>query len=199
MNINFFLPFLLLIVGCNNYQSKTKTFDEPIKQSERIKSKENQEVEYLDWHKTRINNLLPLETEEKKIQSLLSQPDSIVDPNIQGVCVSFHDREFYYAYYQNIEFEKYNDILVFRNIDFRKNKNNFLQVNSLVLNATTTLEQLKNYFPKAVKAAYPIENSKKDEQLEAIQLEVVDSFSDEKWILLFRKKKLIRIEFFLPC
>lgn len=196
MNLKILLPLLALNVGCNNHQPEARIPDRPVQQSEESRLDEAQAVEYLDWRKAKINNLLPLEATENKVNLVLSQADSMVASTMEDVCGSFHDRDFKYAYFQNIEFEKYQDTLVFRSLDFENNKNNFLQVNDFVLNASSNLEQLKKYFPKAVKAVYSIHNS---EGLEAIQLEVTGSFADDKWILFFKRKNLIRIEYYIPC
>jgi hypothetical protein len=156
--------------------------------------------EYLDPSGIRINGKFPLVTSVKNINSLLGKPDSINTINWGETCFSsFRSEDSRIAYYKGIEFEQFGDSLAFQTVDFRRDKNLFLQYRNLKLNSSTTLEELAEHYPDAVKEIrkgfYRIDGKATD----SIVLPPSKELSDEHWILMFQEGKLTRIDDWFPC
>ncbi|WP_187262695.1 hypothetical protein [Pontibacter beigongshangensis] len=156
-------------------------------------------TEYLDWRSLRINGKYPLVTTVKNMDGLLGKPDSVNTIDWNETCSSdFRNESSKLAYYSAYLFELFDDSLDFQSVDFRKNKNVFLQSNDLKLNAATTLEEIKKRFPNA---AQNMEKVNVDEvgEVETISLPPSRDYSDGQWLLMFQEGKLIRIDDWFPC
>lgn len=196
-----FLP--VIFFGCQSPSAETEqpenTFPAepttPIAQA----AATGENAEYLDWRSLRINGKYALVTTVNNMDSLLGKPDSIHAIDWNETCSSdFRSESSKLAYYGAYHFELFGDSLDFQSVDFRKNKDVFLQSNDLKLSSTTTLEEIKKRFPNA---AQNMENMNVDEigEVETISLPPSKTLSDGQWLLMFQEGKLVRIDDWFPC
>ncbi|TGD82910.1 hypothetical protein [Hymenobacter wooponensis] len=154
--------------------------------------------EFIEWKTATINGTQPLVGKTAALYRLLGQPDSIVSPNMDDICVSFYDKEFKYAYFKNSLLEVYGDTAVIGTLDFRHNPKLSLHTPTMRLGQATTLEDLAKEFPQAVKDQHTI-NVQDLGELTAVELPTGKTASDDGWILFFDKGKLVRIDYWMPC
>ncbi|TGE08024.1 hypothetical protein [Hymenobacter fodinae] len=154
--------------------------------------------EYIDWKATTINGKQPLLGKTAELYRLLGQPDSLVAPNMDEVCVSYFDKKFTYAYFKHSLLEVYGDTAVIGTLDFRNNPKLALHTPALHLSQTTTLQEVAQKFPQAVKNRHTI-NVQDLGELTAVELATGSTPSDDGWILFFDKDKLVRIDYWMPC
>jgi hypothetical protein len=158
-----------------------------------------QNTEYLDPRSIRINGKFPLSTTVSNINGLLGKADSILSIDWAETCPSdFRDEDSKIAYYGGYQFEQFGDSLDLQSVDFRIGKDTFLQSNNLKLNSSTTVEELKQHFPNAVKDAHKMDVSGIGE-VDVIALPPSEALSDGQWLLMFQDGKLIRIDDWFPC
>jgi hypothetical protein len=154
--------------------------------------------EYLDWNTLKINNQLSLLCKQKEIIALLGQPDSIVIPKMNNICVSYFEKKFKYLFFGESQFESKGETTVISSISFDHTNRIWLQTGNIVLDNSMTIDKLNSIFPKAVK------------QSEEVYLEVIGNAicvrlgiskvaSEDAWLLFFQNGKLIRIDFWMPC
>jgi hypothetical protein len=198
------LVLLISIIGCQSPDADTGQQEAtvPEKQSAAIvqTAATGENKEYLESSGIRLNGKLPLVTSVKDINSLLGKPDSISAINWDETCATdFRSEESRIAYYIGIEFEQFGDSLDFQTIDFRKDKNLFLQSGNLKLDGSTTLEEISKHYPNAVKeismGSYQIDGKATD----SIVLPPSKELSERQWVLMFQGGKLIRIDDWFPC
>ncbi len=156
--------------------------------------------EYLEWSSISINNKLPLNTTLKDLNTVLGKPDSVASINWAETCSSnFKSEDSKLAYYKGMEFELAGDSLYFQLNDFRKDPKVFLQIGNLRLDHTTTLNDIKKYFPNAVKNIDKMNVYGVEGEVESIVLSPSKELSEGHWLLMFQQGKLIRIEDWFPC
>jgi hypothetical protein len=112
-------------------------------------------TEYLEWSSVKINNLLSLDTNRRKVEALFGKADSTLTPDYDNVCHNCHFctaemPAFKEVYYKGVEFEQLGDSLVFWAADLSVNKSVFLQSGNMRLDHKTTLEEVAKLFPEAV-------------------------------------------------
>lgn len=153
------------------------------------------QAEYLDFKGVKLNGTTSVLTNLNTVTKLFGKPDSIETLDTSDMCVSFFEA-YNFAYYKNIKFEQFKDTLVLMEINFENNSKYYLKIDNLKLNQETTLEEIKKYYPNAVKNIYPISESV---DKFGIQLEVAKAPTDDKWILIFRNNKLVKVQYYVPC
>jgi hypothetical protein len=155
--------------------------------------------EYLDWDAVKLNGKLPLIGKTADLYKLLGQPDSLVSPDFNDVCVHyFDDKIFQYAYFKESRAEVYGDTAVMTSIDFRHNPELELKTPTLRLNNKTTLASLAKIYPQAVKKQGELDVHKVGKRIE-VSLAMGRNVSDESWLLLFDKGLLVEIQWFMAC
>ena len=156
--------------------------------------------EYLEWESIRINGKFPLATAVKNVEGLLGKADSVVSIDWGETCAgSYRSEDSRNAYFRGVAFEQFGDSLELQYVDFSKGQRVFLQSGKLRLNHATTLEEIEQHFPNAVKNMgkddYHIDGKKTD----AVRLPHSKELSDGQWILMFQAGRLIRVENWFPC
>jgi hypothetical protein len=155
--------------------------------------------EYIDWNTTTINGKQPLVGKTTELYRVLGQPDSLVSPHLDDVCVSFYDnKRLKYAYFKHSQLEVYGDTAVIGTLDFRNNPQLALHAPTILLSHATTLQALAKVFPQAVKDQHII-NVQDLGELTAVEVATSKNPSDDGWILFFDKGKLVRIDYWMPC
>jgi hypothetical protein len=155
-------------------------------------------LETIDWESLRINGKLPLLTKVSSVHRLLGKADSVTQHHPEACPSFFNTDDSRLSYYDGYHFEQSGDSIVFIHVDFRENKNAFLQNNDMKLNSATTLEELKRRFPNAVKGIkevdfYDMEN------VDYIRLRHANPVVDGSWLLLIQDRKLIMVKEVSPC
>jgi hypothetical protein len=154
--------------------------------------------EYIELNSATINGKQPLIGKTTELYRVLGQPDSLVNPNLDDVCVSFYDQEFKYAYFKQSLLEVYGDTAVIGTLDFRSNSQLALHTATMRLSHATTLDDVAKEFPQAVKDQHII-NVQDLGELTAVEVATSKTPSDDGWILFFDKGKLVRIDYWMPC
>jgi hypothetical protein len=154
--------------------------------------------EYIDWETATINGRQPLLGKTEALFKALGHPDSLANPDMNDVCVSFYDRKFRYAYFKGSVVEVYGDTAVVGSLDFRYNPQLELHTPTMRLSHATTLEALAKQFPQAVKEQYSL-NVYRIGKVTAVNLATGKDPSDDAWLLLFAGGKLIKIDYWMPC
>lgn len=157
-----------------------------------------QNKEYIPWDSVRINGKLPLLTRTEELYKLLGQPDSIITPDPNDICVSYFYAMDKYAYFGDSQFEIHGDSAVVSFVDFRTKPYIELNTPALKLNRNTTLSEIETLFPAAAKRKY-VQNVWKVGEVLCISIATSNTLLDENWLLFFRNSKLIRIDHFIPC
>jgi hypothetical protein len=202
----FFIALLLFIVVLNackgpatNEKADTlKNVKDTInKISTTDTSAINNNDEYIEWDKVRINGKLPTITTAKLLYATLGKPDSIVTPNMHEVCVSFYDKPFKWVYFKGSNFELYGDTVVISTLNFRQPGLVFT-AGKLVLDGNTTLKDLAKVFPKSAKDQSTMSLGD-NEMVISISINTGKKPSDDGWVLMFKNGKLIQIDYWMPC
>jgi len=105
---------------------------------------------------------------------------------------AYYEDLFTYCTFKGLEFEKYGDTLILRNIDFEKNPALSLSSARLTLNGTTTIQTLQKVFPKAF--ANELSGTDMDKTM-AVSISAMGIALQADWILYFdrRSNRLKRI------
>ncbi|QJX47634.1 hypothetical protein HMJ29_12045 [Hymenobacter taeanensis] len=192
----------LVLAGCQDSGSQNATTTTDTTAANDTTALEQEMVfapgEYIDWNTATLNGKQPVLGKTAELYRVLGQPDSLVSPNMNDVCVSFYDQKFQYAYFKHSQLEVYGDTAVIGTLDFRSNPQLALHTSTMRLNHTTTLDDVAKEFPEAVKGQHmvTVENLG---QLTAIPLATGETPGDDAWILFFDKGKLVRIDYWMPC
>ncbi|HTN20991.1 MAG TPA: hypothetical protein VL125_10965 [Pelobium sp.] len=157
--------------------------------------------EYMDFYEVRINGKLSLITDSLALYNLLGKPAIVEKPDFNDVCVSFYSSENYkYLRYGDFtKFELYGDTVAPASLEFLSNPKLFLTYRNLILNSNTSISEVEKVFPKAVKFKSKINDYEMGELL-SVYLKTKNRNSlDDSWILFFKKGKLVKIDYFMPC
>jgi len=196
---------LFFLIACGQRESKKETSELTTLQNDSlgyvpvdedsINKKEN--TEYLDWSLLNINGKLPLVCKQIDLYELLGQPDSIVNPDFNNICVSYYEKDFKYAYYGEGNFEIHGDSAAISIIDFNKIE---LVYNDqeLVLNNSVTIESLNRLFPIAITDKEEV-NLPEIGKAICIRIPTSKKVTNDAWLLFFVNGKLIRLDYWMPC
>jgi hypothetical protein len=194
-----FAAVMLLSLGCGQNTNKTNSPQSTTDTNKTsVTAKADTTVEYIDWHKVKLNGSLPMLSSFKTSGKELGKPDSVVTPKYEDVSVSFFNgNTFKYVYYKGLEFETENDSLAFRMVDFKKNPDVFLTTDKLKLSSATTLDEFKKLFPRS--AAEQMHGTSMD-QYGSYRLNVAKGNTDDAWFVEFEiaTGKLLSVEYFIP-
>lgn len=156
-------------------------------------------TEYLDWTAARINGQLPLQSTPQAVWQLLGRPDSLVTPDWGQECVSFFSRTFRRGYVRGTVVEVYGDTAVVTSLDLQHQPHLTLHAGRLRLSYATTLTELAKFFPQSVRRQGPIDAYELG-QVTEVSLPVSRALVDEdRWRLLFKNGRLVRIDYWMPC
>lgn len=180
----------------NKIDSTTTTITNPNTGAVDTSKKIN--LEYLDWKQATINNQISVFCKKTGLIELLGQPDSIVTPNMDDICVTYFEKDFKFFYYQKSMFEIAGDSAAMISIHFDGDQKIKVNFGSLQLDNKMTLTKLANLFPNAVqlKEENIIDNGDK---VILVRIACSKILSDDSWILLFKDGKLIRLDYWMPC
>jgi hypothetical protein len=197
--ILFLLPFF---ITCTNRPDisdiENIKFKEKVPNINSVDSNQKSNLDYLEWNTLKINNQLPLLCKKKELINLLGQPDSIVAPNMNNICISYFEKDFIYLVFGKSQFESKGDTTVISSISFDQTNRIWLQTGNTVLDNSMTIDKLNSLFPNAVK-------QKEDVVLDTIgkvicvRLGITKESSENAWLLFFQNGKLIRIDYWMPC
>ncbi|MBS1532457.1 MAG: hypothetical protein JSU01_19295 [Bacteroidetes bacterium] len=155
--------------------------------------------EYMDWDSVKINGHLPIISHFKNAKELLGKPDSMITPNYTDVSNSYNDEKFKYCYFKGVTFEKYNDTLVFRNIEFKKSSNWFMSYRGIKFDKETTIADIEKLFPMSLK-----NNSLSGTDMDKFLIITVRTAKPgidnaDNWVFTFEEKhdKLIKLEYWI--
>ncbi|MDB5135693.1 MAG: hypothetical protein JWP37_2296 [Mucilaginibacter sp.] len=129
----------------------------------------------------------------KDVVNKLGQPNRI-NKLAEGVNGSFYNKKFQYCYFKGLAFEKYNDTLVFGEINFKESPGFYLLNGKYRFDRNTRAADFKRLFPNA------FENNELSgtdmNKYHWISLPVSLKRSDDDWAFLFDRntEKLLKIE-----
>ena len=190
MKLKLFIAFQFLFALNSFAQSDLKT-----QQNSNAKPLDN---EFLDLNVMRLNGKLPLITKTKSLFKLLGKPDSLIIPSLDDFCSSYLDKPVQLAYYKSSVFEVFGDTIVLTTINFKNNPKINVKTPLITLNFKTTLKDLENIFPNAVKDKYPLDHYELG-KVTTVNLRTSKNYSDDSWLLFFIDNKLISIQYWTPC
>lgn len=155
-------------------------------------------LEYFDWNLATINNQVPVLCKKERLVEIIGQPDSIVTPNMEDICVSYFDKNIQFMYFGKSQFEISGDSAVISSIHFDNTSKISLNIGSLILDNSLTLTKLTTLFPNSVqlKEEVTIENGVR---VTIVQLAESKKTSDFFWTLFFLEGRLIRIDYGMTC
>jgi hypothetical protein len=207
----FTLVLLTLFFSCHKNISNTKTVSN-IESTKNNRIEKTGEIELYDINKAEVmleedlsfNGILGRFFKINEFENVFGKPDSIVLVSKTELCSYIFENEdgskdlkdkFFYKDGSRFENSK-NEIAV---DEFRFTKNNFIKFKNIILNSETTKEDLKKYFPYAMKHIENID-VQNDGKMEVIQLREDKQNKSEGHILLFIKyNKLKYMHWWLPC
>ncbi|WP_022823120.1 hypothetical protein [Hymenobacter norwichensis] len=161
-------------------------------------SNDSTNAEYLDWSTAKLNGRLPMLSTTKVVFQELGQPDSLITPDMNEVCMPYFDQQFKFAYIKSTEVEVCGDTAVVDIINFQQQPQLTLQTGNIRLNSKTTLSDLAKDFPNAVRGQYEL-NVYKLGKVVTVNLASGPIQSDYSWLLMFQHGKLVRIEHYTLC
>ena len=207
----FTLVFLTIFFSCHNNISNTKTVsnidyikDNKIEKMSEVDSYDINKAEVMLEEDLSFNGKLNRYFTLKEFENVFGKPDSIVLVSKTELCNYIFENEdgskdledkFFYKDGSRFENSK-NKIAV---DEFRFTKKNFIKFKNIILNAQTTKEDLKKYFPYAMKHIEYIDVYNEG-VTETIQLREEDQNKSDGYILLFIKNnKLQHMHWWFPC
>lgn len=152
-----------------------------------------QQTEAINWDEARVNGNMELTISKRDFEKIYKKADSIVTPDYSQICGTDADSNFQYYHYKGLMYELDNGIMNFRKLTFSKKSSIYFTYKGQKLDAGTRLEDLKAFFPDAVKEA---DNTKGETSL---LLDSADVMDDSNWRLTFKNGYLVGIECFFPC
>lgn len=152
--------------------------------------------EYLAFDSVMLNGKLPMESEMPEATQLLGNQYKLAKATQYQKDNSYYEDLFTYCTFKGLEFEKYGDTLILRNIDFEKNPALSLSSARLTLNGTTTIQTLQKVFPKAF--ANELSGTDMDKTM-AVSISAMGTMQQDEWILYFdrRNNRLKKIYFWV--
>ncbi len=152
-------------------------------------------TEYMNWDSVKLNGTIPMISSFKSVTNKLGKPDSIKPGDETNG--SFYPGKFKFCYYKNVLFEKYNDTLVFRSIEFKKSSDFYLINDKYKFYKTSTANDFKRLFPSSY------ENNELSgtsmDKYQWISLAAFTKQSDNEWYFLFDRNsgKILSIEHYV--
>lgn len=208
----FTLTFLTILFSCQNNSTKTKIASN-IDSIKKIKTEKKSEIDLHDINKAEVmlekdlsfNGKLSRFFTLNEFENVFGKPDSIVlVSKTEELCNYIFENEdgskdledkFLYKDGSRFETSK-KEVAV---DEFRFTKKNFIKFKNIILNSETTKEDLKKYFPYAMKHIEYIDVYNEAE-MEVIQLREDDQNKSDGYILLFIKNNNLQyIHWWFPC
>jgi hypothetical protein len=205
------LTFLTILFSCQNNSTKTKIASN-IDSIKEIKTEKKSEIDLHDINKAEVmlekdlsfNGKLGRYFTLNEFENVFGKPDSIVLVSKTELCNYIFENEdgskdledkFFYKDGSRFENSK-NEVAV---DEFQFTKKNFIKFKNIILNSETTKEDLKKYFPYAMKHIEYIDVYNEG-TTEVIQLREDDQNKSDGHILMFIKNnKLHAIHWWFPC
>lgn len=215
MKFLLFLFLSIILFSCQNKSTNTKKAIVTVNNNNSLKetSKETtREVDSYDLNKAEVmleedlsfNGKLSRFFTINEFENVFGKPDSIVLVSKTELCNYIFENEdgskdledkFLYKDGSRFETSK-KEVAV---DEFRFTKKNFIKFKNIILNAETTKEDLKKYFPYAMKHIEEI-NVYNDGKMEVIQLREDDQNKSDGYILLFIKNNNLQyMHWWFPC
>jgi hypothetical protein len=149
-----------------------------------------------------INGKIPITTSKKIVENYFGK--NYTKESYQPECGMYDSKEFYnlkfFIYKKNgIQFFVYKAKADFDEIDLTKNDSNFVQLGKFKINNQTSLDDLKQYFPKSFKEYKEDYKNEKNVKESFFRL-IFDKNTDDKFLIeLNDKNKVVRCSYFFPC
>jgi len=207
----FTLTFLTILFSCQNNSTKTKIASN-IDSINKIKTEKKSEIELHDINKAEVmlekdlsfNGKLGRYFTLNEFENVFGKPDSIVLVSKTELCNYIFenedgskDLEDKFLYKDGSRFENSKNKVAVD--EFRFTKKNFIKFKNIILNSETTKEDLKKYFPYAMKHIEYIDVYNEG-TTEVIQLRDDDQNKSDGYILLFIKNNNLQyIHWWFPC
>lgn len=172
MKIN--ITYLLLFCGLTACNSSVKQYNE-----------------FIDRDNIKLNGFIPTIIDLKTITIKFGKPDSVT-PDYDDV----NDKEkLKYVYFKGVQFEKYNDTLTFKRIDFKNSPDCYISYRSVKLDSNTRFVDFKKLFP--ISAEKNELSGTDQDKNQWIKIAGSIPKSGDEWDFLFDREKgnLIRIEY----
>lgn len=207
----FTLTFLTILFSCQNNSTKTKIASN-IDSIKEIKTEKKSEIDLHDTNKAEVmlekdlsfNGKLSRFFTLNEFENVFGKPDSIVLVSKTELCNYIFENEdgskdledkFFYKDGSRFENSK-NEVAV---DEFRFTKKNFIKFKNIILNSETTKDDLKKYFPYAMKHIEYIDVYNEG-TTEVIQLREDDQNKSDGYILLFIKNNNLQyMHWWFPC
>jgi hypothetical protein len=207
----FTLTFLTILFSCQNNSTKTKIASN-IDSIKEIKPEKKSEIDLHDINKAEVmlekdlsfNGKLSRFFTLNEFENVFGKPDSIVLVSKTELCNYIFENEdgskdledkFFYKDGSRFETSKKKVAVD----EFRFTKKNFIKFKNIILNSETTKDDLKKYFPYAMKHIEYIDVYNEG-TTEVIQLREDDQNKSDGYILLFIKNNNLQyMHWWFPC
>ena len=207
----FTLTFLTILFSCQNNSTKTKIASN-IDSIKEIKTEKKSEIDLHDINKAEVmlekdlsfNGKLGRYFTLNEFENVFGKPDSIVLVSKTELCNYIFENEdgskdledkFFYKDGSRFETSKKKVAVD----EFRFTKKNFIKFKNIILNSETTKDDLKKYFPYAMKHIEYIDVYNEG-TTEVIQLRKDDQNKSDGYILLFIKNNNLQyMHWWFPC
>lgn len=196
--------FLLCVFSCEKRIESNHDKSNTIEKSE-TKKISFKDLEILDTNNVLFNGKIKRFFSFKDFENYFGKPDSIVPVDIIGDCSfifmgdnGYKNLDDKIVYKNGSKFEMSEDKVAIRK--FRFNDNNYIKYNDIILNSSTTVDELRKLFPNAINKIY-ILDVYKEGKLQVFDLregDDLDSDGDHMKFFL-RNGKLSFMYWWSPC
>ncbi len=153
----------------------------------------SQKNEGINWSEASINEKIKLEISVAEFEERYKKADSIVDV-IVDTCPDLNTVATQYYYYRGVCFEKDNDMLKFKSVDFSVRKRMYFAIDDDWFDHTTSLNSFRRSFPEQsqyIEDEYDYDG----EEVQKIIIFPRDLSEQYEWNFYFKKEKLYSIVF----
>jgi len=152
-----------------------------------------QKIETISWDEASINGKLKLTISKPDFDKRFKKADSIAVATSDDVCGYEEASGVKIVYYKGARFEMDNNIMNFRSVDFRQNRNTYFQIDGDWFDRTTSLKSFARTYPEA--AAFMEDHEYGDGEIfDMITLLPEDPNEEYEWRFFFDDGKLQAIE-----
>ena len=154
----------------------------------------SQKNEGINWDEASINEKIKLAITITEFENRYKKADSIIDV-IVDTCPDLNTVATQYYYYKGVCFEKKNEMLEFRSIDFSARKRMYFAIDDDWFDHSTTINSFERSFPEQSQYIEDYYDEERDEEFDRIIIFPRDLSEQYEWDFYFKDNKLHSIIF----
>ncbi|MFY0654539.1 MAG: hypothetical protein JXQ96_21060 [Cyclobacteriaceae bacterium] len=211
MHRSIFLLLSLVIASCSTKKQAEEQsveiaqeieavgIEKPIQESP--KNTEPIPKEVMDMDSVWLNDQIPFTSTPDQVKEVLGKPDSVTTSNYE--CGAYIAGEEHWGdvvelmHFQGTRIVTFKDETKLMSIKVRE-WDCKLHHPKIILSGYTTLDELREVFPKSVGKSYHWENVRDGKTYRLVRIAPKPTWDDE-WILKFLDNTLVEIEYWTPC